>query len=322
MSENHIQGKEPLWLLIEKELKNYQVSDCSDTTKFATAEKVAASLDSSGYNVSKSAGNWMQLVAAITASGSVGRPFIGDFDKAVGALTLDNIKSINSSAWDIINSLGGDWPFLLDSVNRDDVKDIVRDKRVALVIDRAKELGGEKGIRFLLTEGFDQKKIVEIMGISDDEFGAVKAKVDAELAEIQRIKDLLASVADKDDQERIKHLLNENAADELIVEVGGFDQSAVDTAKSAMEAELAEKKRLEEEEAARKAKEAAGPSLDEIDDDEMLEYIENIREILDFAGNEKEIRVMCEQSSIPKALVEIAVSEPDKLDELEAKAEG
>ena len=54
----------------------------------------------------------------------------------------------------------------------------------------------------------------------------------------------------------------------------------------------------------------------------MLDYIENIREILDFAGNEKEIRVMCEQSSIPKALVEIAVSDPDKLDELEKKAEG
>jgi hypothetical protein len=37
---------------------------------------------------------------------------------------------------------------------------------------------------------------------------------------------------------------------------------------------------------------------------------------------EKEIRVMCEQSSIPKALVDIAVSDPDKLDELEKAAEG
>ena len=31
---------------------------------------------------------------------------------------------------------------------------------------------------------------------------------------------------------------------------------------------------------------------------------------------------MCEQSGIPKDLVEIAVSDPDRLDELEAAAEG
>jgi hypothetical protein len=30
---------------------------------------------------------------------------------------------------------------------------------------------------------------------------------------------------------------------------------------------------------------------------------------------------MCEQSSIPKALIEITVSEPDRLDELESQAE-
>jgi hypothetical protein len=56
--------------------------------------------------------------------------------------------------------------------------------------------------------------------------------------------------------------------------------------------------------------------------DQMLEYIEGIREILDFSDQEKEIRIMCDQSSIPKALVDIAVSEPDKLDELENQAEG
>jgi len=31
---------------------------------------------------------------------------------------------------------------------------------------------------------------------------------------------------------------------------------------------------------------------------------------------------MCEQSSIPEALVDIAISDPDKLDELEKKAGG
>jgi hypothetical protein len=54
----------------------------------------------------------------------------------------------------------------------------------------------------------------------------------------------------------------------------------------------------------------------------MLEYIESIREIMEFSDQEKEIRVMCEQSSIPKCLVDIAVSEPGRLDELEKGAEG
>jgi hypothetical protein len=32
--------------------------------------------------------------------------------------------------------------------------------------------------------------------------------------------------------------------------------------------------------------------------------------------------IMCEQSATPKALVDIVVSDPDKLDELEKQAEG
>ena len=56
--------------------------------------------------------------------------------------------------------------------------------------------------------------------------------------------------------------------------------------------------------------------------EDMLAHIESIREIMEFSDQEKEIRTMCEQSSIPKALVDIAVSEPAKLDELEKKAGG
>jgi hypothetical protein len=160
------------------------------------------------------------------------------------------------------------------------------------------------------------------MGISEAEYKEVQAKVDAELAEIKRVEDLLTSAAESSEQDKIKLLLNENVADELILEIGGFEQSALDTVKKAMEAELAEKKRKEEELAAQKAAAAAGPSLDDIDPDDMLEYIEGLREILDFADSEKDIRIMAEQSSIPKALIDIAVSDPDKLDELEKAAEG
>jgi hypothetical protein len=100
------------------------------------------------------------------------------------------------------------------------------------------------------------------------------------------------------------------------------DQGVIDAVKQTMEDELKEKQRLAEEEAARKKEEAAGPALEDIPPNEMLDYIESIRDIMEFSDKEKEIRVMCEQSSIPKSLVDIAVSEPDKLDELEKKAEG
>jgi hypothetical protein len=100
------------------------------------------------------------------------------------------------------------------------------------------------------------------------------------------------------------------------------DPGDIDAVKQAMEEELKEKQRLAEEEAARKKKAAEGPALEDIPPDEMLEHIESIRDIMEFSDKEKEIRVMCEQSSIPKSLVDIAVSEPAKLDELEKKAEG
>ena len=107
-----------------------------------------------------------------------------------------------------------------------------------------------------------------------------------------------------------------------MTEMAKIDPDAINRVKQAMEAELKEKQRLEEEAAARRKEEAAGPPLEEIPPDEMLEHIEAIREIMEFSDKEKEIRVMCEQSSIPKCLVDIAVSEPERLDELEKKAEG
>ena len=120
----------------------------------------------------------------------------------------------------------------------------------------------------------------------------------------------------------MKHLLTNDVSEELIIEMAQVDQEAINGAKQLMEAELKEKQRLEEEAAARKKQEAAGPPLEEIPPDEMLEYIESIREIMEFSDQEKEIRVMCEQSSIPKSLVDVAVSEPARLDELEKEAEG
>lgn len=322
MPENHIEGKKPLWLLIETEIQKYKDEDFSETNSLETSKKIASTLDETGYNVSKSAGNWLQVRTAVEARNAVGRSFLKDFDQAIAALTLDDVKDTYATAMDIMKNLGKDWPTFQISENRDDIDGIVQDKKIELVTAKAKELGGEKGIRYLISESFEPQKIVEIMGVTEDEYKTVQSKVDAELAEQKRVRKLMEAVENVSQDDKIKHLINENVADELIVEIGGFEQSALDKVKKAMEAELAEKKRKEEELAAQKAAAAAGPSLDEINSDEMLEYIEGIREILDFADSEDDIRIMCEQSSIPKALIEIAVSDPDKLDELEKAAEG
>jgi len=322
MPENQIEVKEPLWMLIEKQIQEYTDDDFAEANCLATSQKIAEELDKTGYNVSKHGGNWIQLKAAAKARSLVGRPFMEDFDKAVSGLGLDDIKDTFTAAMKIMNDLGKDWPTFLASQNRADVDEIVGNKKIDLMIAKAKETPGEEGIRYLISESFESQTIIEALGISEEEYNSAKTKVDAELAEKKRVQDLFKSMADASEEDKIKNLLNRNVSDELIVEIGGIGQSAIDAVKKSMEVELAEKKKKEEELAAKKAAEAAGPSLDNIDPDEMLEYIEGIREILEFSDVEKDIRVMCEQSSIPQALVDIAISDPDKLDELEKEAEG
>jgi len=191
-----------------------------------------------------------------------------------------------------------------------------------LTIAKAKELPGEPGIRYLISEAFEPQAIMRALHVSEKEYKSVKSKVDAEFEEKARVQELFDAVEDASEEDKIRHLLNKNAAEELIKEVGGIEQSAIDAVKKAMEEELAEKKRKEEELAAKKAAEAAGPALEDIGSDDMLKYIEGIREIMEFSDVEKDIRTMCEQSAIPKALVDIAISDPDKLDELEKEAGG
>ena len=322
MQEYRTEGKEPLWLLIEKQIQKCTDEDFSEANSLETSRKIAEELDKTGYNVSKHGGNWMQLTAAVKARNRVGRPFMQDFNQAVSALGLDDIKDTYATAMKIIADLGRDWPSFLASKHRADVDEIVGNKKIELMIARAKELPGEPGIRYLISESFEPQAIMEALGVSEEEYKSVKSKVDAELAEKARVQELFAAVEDASEEDKIKHLLNKNAADELITEIGGIKQSAIDAVKKAMEEELAEKKRKEEELAAKKAAEAAGPALEDIDSDDMLEYIEGIREILEFSDVEKDIRTMCEQSSIPKALVDIAISDPDKLDEMEKEAGG
>jgi hypothetical protein len=204
---------------------------------------------------------------------------------------------------------------------RQDVLQIVEKTKLNLLITNAKSLTGDEGVRFLIRKDLDSKVIIEALGISEEKLEQVSAAMEAERQERARVGKLLSSVEDKSTEEKVEFLITNNVSDTLIVEIAEVDQGTVDDVKRAMAARLEEQRRQDEEAAARRKAEAEGPPLEDIPSDKMLDYIEAIREILEFSDQEKEIRVMCEQSDIPKCLVDITVSEPGKLDELEEQAE-
>ena len=104
MAENRIEGKEPLWILIEKQIQGYSDEDFSEANRLEAARKIAEELDQTGYNVSKSGGNWLRLRAALDARDRVGRQFMQDFEQAVSALGLNDIDDTYAAAMKIIRS--------------------------------------------------------------------------------------------------------------------------------------------------------------------------------------------------------------------------
>jgi hypothetical protein len=314
--------KKPLWLLIEENILALGAQGFSGSNLEPSIQKIAGELDNAGFNVSRHGGNLMTLRWAMDKASKVGRPLMKDFNAAIEALTLDDVIDPYAATSKLLDDLGDSWPELRIPERRADVIRIVEKTRLDLLIAKAKTLPGDGGIRLLLEEEVASGKIVGGLEITEEKLKQVKDQIKKERAERARVAGLLDAVAGKPNEEKVRHLINKNVTEELILEMAGVDQGDIEAAKKAMEAEIKEKQRLAEEEAARKKAEAEGPALEDISSEDMINYIDSIREIMEFSEEEKEIRVMCEQSSIPKSLVDIAVSEPEKLDELEKKAQG
>ena len=314
--------KKPLWLSIEENILGLGSEGLSAGDLEASIQKIAGDLDSAGYNVSGHGGNMLALRGAMNEAQKVGKPLLQDFNAAIEALTLEDLADLYATSSKLIDDMAETWPKLKLSARRADVIGIVEQTRLDLLIAKAKEMPDDAGIRYLIQEKVEPEVITGSLEITEEKLAEVNKAIEAELAERARVETLLEAVDGKADEEKVRHLLTNNVTEELIIEVAKLDQGTIDGAKKAMEEELKEKQRLAEEAAAKKKAEAAGPSLEDITPEDMLDHIEAIREIMEFSDQEKEIRVMCEQSSIPVALVDIAVSEPEKLDELEKKAEG
>ena len=322
MTTSDATEKKPLWLSIEENILELDSQDLSGDSLEASIQRIAGELDNAGYNVSHHGGNMIELRSAMTETQKVGRPLMKDLNAAIEVLTLEDVADPYFVANNLISDIGKTWPELTGASRRADVIRIVEKTKLDLLIAKAKGLAENEGIRFLIEEKVASEVITSALDITGEKLEEVNAEIEKERAERERVATLLEAVDGKPTEEKIKHLFTNNVSEELIIEMAKVDQDAIDGVKQAMEAELKEKQRLEEEAAARKKEEAAGPPLEDIPLDERLEYIESIRDIMEFSDKEKEIRVMCEQSAIPNCLVDIAVSDPDRLDELEKEAEG
>ena len=314
--------KKPLWLSIEENILELDSQDLSGENLEASIQRIAGELDDAGYNVSHHGGNMLELRWAMNETHKVGRPLLKDFNTAIAALAMEDVADPYLATDKLIGDIGKTWPKIKRSERRPDVIRIVEKTKLDLLITKANGLPDDEGIRLLIEEQVAPEVITDALDITGEKLEQVNTDIEKERAERARVATLLEAVEGKSNEEKVKHLFENNVSEELIIEMANVDQGAIDDVKQTMEAELKEKQRLEEEAAARKKEEAAGPALDAIPPDEMLEHIEAIREIMEFSDQEKEIRIMCEQSSIPKSLVDIAVSEPDRLDELEKEAEG
>jgi len=322
MTTSDAAEKRPLWLLIEENILELDSQDLSAQNLEASIQRIAGELDNAGYNVSRHGGNMLELRWAMKEAHKVGRPLMQDFNTAIEAFTLEDVADPYSATNKLIGDIGKTWPKLKLSDRRADVIGFVEKARLDLLIARAKDLPDDDGIRYLIEEQMDPEVITSGLDITAEKLAQVNTAMEEERAERARVATLLEAVEGKSNQEKVKHLLTNTVSEELIIEMAKVGQKAINGVKKAMEEELKEKQRLAEEAAAKKKEAAAGPALEDIPPEEMMAHIEAIREIMEFSDQEKEIRVMCEQSSIPTALVDIAVSEPDKLDELEKKAGG
>ncbi len=322
MTASEASAKKPFWLLIEERILETDPKDLSGGNLEALIKRIAGELDGMGYNVSNHGGNMIKLRYAVNRAREAGKPFLKDFNDAISALTLEDVAAPYAATNNLLEQLSETWPETRKSERRADLVEIVEKTKLDLLIAKAKSLPDDDGIRLLIEEEVDFPVITKALEITDDKLKQVNEQIKAEKAERARVASLLEKVADKTDEEKVRHLIDNDVSEELIIEMAEVDQGVLDGVKKAMEEELKEKQRKAEEEAARKKAEAEGPALEDIPSDDMLDYIESIREIMEFSDQEKEIRTMCEQSSIPKALVDIAVSEPEKLDELEKQAEG
>ena len=192
----------------------------------------------------------LQLRWALNETHKVGRPLMKDFNTAIAALKLEDVADPYATTDKLIGNIGKTWPKLKRSERRADVIRIVEQTKLDLLIAKAKGLPDDEGIRLLIEEQVAPEVITHALDITAEKLEQVNTEMKKERAERARVTTLLEAIEGKSDEEKVKHLFENDVSEELIIEMAQVDQGAIDGAKQAMEAELKEKQRLEEEAAA------------------------------------------------------------------------
>jgi hypothetical protein len=144
--------KKPLWLLIEEEFLALDPQAISGGTPEETIQRIAGNLDGKGYNVSKHGGHMVQLRFAAEDMRKVGRPLMKDFNDAIGAFTLDDVMDAYAASDKLITDVGATWPKLKQAECRPVVIGFVEQRKLDLLIEKAKSLPGDDGIELLINE--------------------------------------------------------------------------------------------------------------------------------------------------------------------------
>lgn len=313
--------KAPLWLAIEENIFALE-GQISLENKESAIQDIVAKLNGDGYAISKSGRKMLSLRWAVDEMLQVGRPMLKDLKAGLDALSLDELANPCHASYKVTDAMEKTWASIQKTERREAIVEMFTEAKLGLLFDKAKGMEGDLGIRLVIAEEVESEIILERLGITQEKLDQVNADIAAEIAARENVRALLEKVEGKSDEEKVKFLFNQNITEDLIIEVAGIGEAAIAAAKKAMEEELKEQERLAAEEAARKKAEAEGPALEDIPMEELAEHIYAIREIQYFSEVEKEIRTMCEQSAIPKSVVDLSFADPDKFDELEKQCEG
>jgi len=261
MTTNEATTQKPLWLLIEESFLELDPQSLSGGNLESSIQQIAGELDNAGYNVSKHGGNLLQLRWAMDDMVKVGRPLLKDLNAAVEAFTLEDVSDAYMTAAKLINDIGNTWPKLKESDRRAEVMRMVEETKLDLLIKKAKDLPGDDGIEMLIDEKVASDVITSALSISEEKLKEVNEEMEKRAAERARVETLLEAVDGKSDEEKVKHLFDNNVSEKLTIEIAKVDQSAIDAVKKAMEEEIKEKQRLADEAAARAGRtKGSGPS--------------------------------------------------------------
>ena len=238
MTTSNATEKKPLWLLIEENILGLDSQDLSGVKFEESVQRIAGELDNAGFNVSHHGGNLLQLRWAMNETRKVGKPLMADINTAISALTLEDVADPYLATNQLISDIGTTWPELKKSERRSDVIRMVEKAKLDLFIAKAKELPGDEGIRLLIEDKVTPEVITSAMDITEEKLQQVNTQMEEERAERARVETLLGKVAGKSNEEKVKHLIENTVAEELMIEMAKVDQGAIDAGKPAMEEEL------------------------------------------------------------------------------------